>query len=96
MAIVIAIHEIEDVAGFWAVVRGTVAHSPTARLDAFYPLVNGSKAVSVWDGISADVVGDFLEERFGGFGSSELYEVDPERALHPSRPGGRTHEEDQR
>jgi len=96
MAVVIAIHEIEDVAGFWALVRGTVAHGATARLDAFYPLVNGSKAVSVWDGISADVVGDFLEARFGDFGTSELYEVDRERAGQLSWRHRETQEEDRR
>jgi hypothetical protein len=85
MAVVIAIHEIEDVEGFWAAVHSSATHGPTARLDALYPLVNGSKAVSVWDGLSADVVGDFLDARVGHFGSSELYEVDRNRAAQLTR-----------
>jgi hypothetical protein len=80
MVVVIAIHEIEDVAGFWGAVRSSFPRCPTARLDALYPLVNGSRAVSVWDGLSADAVGDFLDTRLCDFGSSELYEVDPRAA----------------
>ena len=96
MTVVIAIHEIEDVAGFWAAVHGSAAHDRPARLDALYPLVNGSKAVSVWDGISADVLGDYLDARLGHFSSSELYEVDRRRTAYLSRPDRRTQEETRR
>ena len=96
MAVVIAIHEIEDVGGFWAALGGSPGYAGTACLVALYPLVNGSKAVSVWDGISADVVGDLFDPRLGDFGSSEFYEVDRERSAHLSRPNRRIQEEDRR
>lgn len=96
MAIVLAIHEIEDVAKFWAAVRGELPFAGIARLDALYPLVNGAKAVSLWDGSSADVVGDLVDARLGEFGSSEFYEVDLERAEWPSQQGRSTQEEESR
>jgi len=96
MAVVIAIHEIDNVAGFWSTVRRSVVPSRTARLDAVYPLVNGAKAVSIWDGISADVVGDLVEVWLGDFGRNEFYEVDREHGAHLSRLGGSTREEDRR
>jgi hypothetical protein len=81
MAVVIAIHEIEDVAGFWLAVRCSLPPSPAARLDAFYPLVNGVRAVSVWHGPSADAVGDLVDSHLEGFSTNEFYEVDRERAV---------------
>ena len=82
MAVVIAIHEIDDVAGFWSTIQISIPLGLTARLDAVYPLVNGSKAVSVWEGLSADDVGDVVDARLARFGRSEFYEVDPTLSAH--------------
>jgi len=81
MAVVIAIHEIEDVAGFWLAVQTALPPFPAVRLDAFYPLVNGARAVSVWHGPSTDAVGDLVDTHLGSFGTNEFYEVNRERGV---------------
>jgi hypothetical protein len=79
MPVVIAIHEVEDVAGFWSSFRAGLRLGKVARLGAMYPLVNGARAVSVWDGPSADAVGDLVDAHLGHFGTNEIYEVDQTR-----------------
>ena len=75
MAFVIAIHEIEDSDGFWRL-TATSASLPEVRLRCIYPLVNGAKAVSLWEGASADSVGDVVDPLVGGANRTEFYEVD--------------------
>lgn len=93
MAVVIAIHEIEHVDAFWAAVRPCCSLGDATRLHVVYPLVNRARAVSVWEGPSADAVGDLVDAQLACFGPSEVYEVDTrpkesERSMHPA-PRGR-------
>lgn len=90
MAFVIAIHDIEDVESFWRVASES-ASLPEPRLRRIYPLVNGAKAVSLWEGASADSVGDAVDALLGGQNHAEFYEVDPSAALGlPDVSFGRT------
>jgi hypothetical protein len=77
MVFVVAIHEIEDVVGFWAAADLWPEPPGLLRLHGAYSLVNGSRAVCLWEGESADSVGDYVEQVVGDFGSSEFYEIDP-------------------
>ncbi len=84
MAFVIAIHEIEDTDRFW---RAAASPSLTeVRLRRIYPLVNGVKAVSLWEGASTDSVGDLVDALVGARNRTEFYEVDPSSALGLPEP----------
>jgi len=76
MTFVVAIHEIEDTSGFWRAADPSASFPDGIRLRCVYPLVNGAKAVCVWEGASADAVGDFVDELVGEANRSEFYEVD--------------------
>ncbi len=74
--LVIAIHEIEDAEGFRRATDPTASFPDSVRLVCVYPLVNGAKAVCLWEGRSADDVGDFVEMVVGDANRAEFYEVD--------------------
>lgn len=76
MAFVVAIHEIEDTDGFWRAADPWAPLPEGIRLHCVYPLVNGARAVCLWEGESADVVGDFVDEVLGEANRAEFYEVD--------------------
>jgi hypothetical protein len=46
------------------------------RLHRVYSLVNGAKAVCLWEGESADAVGDLVDQFVGDCSRNEFYEVD--------------------
>lgn len=80
MAFVIAIHDIEDSERFWRAASASPS-LPELRLRRIYPLVNGAKAVSLWEGSSADSVGDAVDALLGDQNHAEFYEVEPSSAL---------------
>ncbi len=80
MAFVIAIHDIEDTDRFSRAASES-ASLPEVRLRCIYPLVNGAKAVSLWEGTSADSVGELVEALVGDSNRTEFYEVDPSSAF---------------
>ena len=88
MAFVVAIHEIEDADCFWRSTTTSARLPEGLRLHCVYPLVNGAKAVSLWEGASADSVGDFVDDVVGDSSRNEFYEVD--RAVAVGLPGGQT------
>jgi len=81
VAFVVAIHEIEEPAAFWRVADRNALLPEGLRLHCFYPLVNGAKAVCLWEGQSADCVGDLVEALIGDANRTEFYEVESLFAL---------------
>jgi hypothetical protein len=76
MTFVVAIHEVEDVYTFWGAARPWAELREGIRLHCVFPLVNGARAVCLWEGESADAVGDFVDEALGDSSRNEFYEVD--------------------
>jgi hypothetical protein len=76
MTFIVAIHEVEDADTFWGAARPWAALPDGIRLHCVFPLVNGAKAVCLWEGESADSVGDFVDEAVGESSRNEFYEVD--------------------
>jgi len=74
---VVAIHEIEAPVDFWRVADPEASLPDGLQLHRVYPLVNGAKAVCLWEGRSADCVGDVVDELMGDANRTEFYEVDP-------------------
>jgi hypothetical protein len=81
MAFVIAVHEIEDAVGFGRAIDSSTSLPDGLPLRRVYPLVNGAKAVCLWEGESADSVGDYVDGLLGDIARSEFYEVDRASAL---------------
>ena len=89
MALVLAIHEIEDADGFRQATDPTASFPNGVRLVCVYPLVNGAKAVCLWEGRSADDVGDVVEMMIGEANRAEFYEVDRASAFGRQRHANR-------
>jgi hypothetical protein len=87
MAFVVAIHDIEDADSFWKAAVRPAGVPAGMRLHCVYPLVNGAKAVCLWEGTSADSVGDFVDEAVGDSSRNEFYEVDRLAAVGLPRGG---------
>jgi hypothetical protein len=81
VAFVVAIHEIENAERFWRAADPSLPLPDGVWLHCVYPLVNGAKAVCLWEGDSADSVGDVVDEILGDFSYNEFYEVDGVAAL---------------
>ena len=94
MAFVIAIHEIEDAAGFRRATDPARSLPGGLRLHRVYPLVNGAKAVCLWEGKSADSVGDYVDGLVGDSNRAEFYEVD--RVSAHGLPNDRSRDADAR
>ena len=74
------IHTISEPDPFWAAAEAGLDTPEGVTLHSSYPNGDGSKAVCLWEGPSADAVRDFVDGAAGSYASNEYFEVNAERA----------------